>query len=888
MILRSISIAHFRGIEHLEINNIPSTGLVMISGPNEQGKSTIMEAIHHVLHTPFASSKKEIRATQPYGKDVGPEVTLTLEIGPYCLSIHKRWLKSKIHELAIEAPVSERGVLTGTNADQRLAEIIGTHMDSDLSEALFMRQGEAAPAIEAAGIPALTTVLSAEGEQGNSLETEALTELEKRVQKEYSNYFSATGKPSGDLLKARNAVADGEEAVNQARQYHEKVQQNVVQVEQAIADQELAQAKIPEIEQAQREIQQEIELAEKLHHSVSLAQSRWESATHQQERAARALEDRNAAQAQMEKALAKAQQMLAGIDGLAEKAQAEEQAVEAAREKQSSLLAREEHLQQKLDGLRIQQRKVLQREELARLLQEEEEIGALTASILELKAVPEIAGATLAEVEEAQSELKALEAVAKSTAASLQLELRDGSEALEINLDGAATQVDADGVKIPVLEDITVEHAGLRAIFKAGESTRDRAEAVTRARARLERLLEQSQVDTLEQLKEKHAAWVEASHQLNNTQSSLNQVLAGRSQEEVKFGIAALRDALEGEGLEKEDNQPDLGADRGMEELVAEISSVEAQLGETRVEYRGASAALELALKGGARLELLPAQALANDAEEQAQQLAKELAQKEVEQPSEKLQQELEAANSALNTATEELHEAKAKAQALDLAALRAEGDAIAQELENTKIREAEAGARLDQLQKDIHNNAGAAEALMLAEENLHALRRRAEAVERRAAAAHLLHSTLRNNRDEARRKYAAPYVQELKRLARAVYGHEVEFQVDDALTLQEREVGHIRLPIDSLSGGAKEQLAVLNRFAIAKLTAQSQVPVFIDDALGATDQRRIRKMAGLFEEIAQHTQVFVLTCVPERYDSIRRNLDLGIESLKQIGSNQE
>ena len=43
-----------------------------------------------------------------------------------------------------------------------------------------------------------------------------------------------------------------------------------------------------------------------------------------------------------------------------------------------------------------------------------------------------------------------------------------------------------------------------------------------------------------------------------------------------------------------------------------------------------------------------------------------------------------------------------------------------------------------------------------------------------------------------------------------------------------------------NLSGGAKEQLAILTRFAIAELVAESSaqgaVPVFIDDALGSTD----------------------------------------------------
>ena len=42
-----------------------------------------------------------------------------------------------------------------------------------------------------------------------------------------------------------------------------------------------------------------------------------------------------------------------------------------------------------------------------------------------------------------------------------------------------------------------------------------------------------------------------------------------------------------------------------------------------------------------------------------------------------------------------------------------------------------------------------------------------------------------------------------------------------------------------------------------------------VDDALGSTDAHRLKLMAALFSEIARQTQVFVLTCMPERYSRI-------------------
>ena len=79
-------------------------------------------------------------------------------------------------------------------------------------------------------------------------------------------------------------------------------------------------------------------------------------------------------------------------------------------------------------------------------------------------------------------------------------------------------------------------------------------------------------------------------------------------------------------------------------------------------------------------------------------------------------------------------------------------------------------------------------------------------------------------------------------------------------------------MPVDALSGGAREQLAVIGRLAAASLVsddAHGGAPVIIDDALGYSDPERLEGLGAALAEAGRRSQVIVLTCMPERYARI-------------------
>jgi hypothetical protein len=162
---------------------------------------------------------------------------------------------------------------------------------------------------------------------------------------------------------------------------------------------------------------------------------------------------------------------------------------------------------------------------------------------------------------------------------------------------------------------------------------------------------------------------------------------------------------------------------------------------------------------------------------------------------------------------------------------------------------------------------AGLFDRLEQAEGVLDSARRELLSVQRQARAARMLASSMAVRRDEARSRYIAPYSSAVQRLGRCVFGDDFDVEVDADLRVVKRTLNGHTLPVSSLSGGSREQLALVERLACAELVGpEAEVPVVIDDALGFSDPQRLQAMGALLSAAGEHSQVIVLTCQPERY----------------------
>ena len=123
----------------------------------------------------------------------------------------------------------------------------------------------------------------------------------------------------------------------------------------------------------------------------------------------------------------------------------------------------------------------------------------------------------------------------------------------------------------------------------------------------------------------------------------------------------------------------------------------------------------------------------------------------------------------------------------------------------------------------------------------------------------------------------AGPFRDKVNAYARILYGPEVDVAIDHrTFEVETRTLNGTTVPYAGLSGGTREQLAVLARLACAAIVSPARrdgtpggVPVIIDDALGYSDPDRLEKLGAAFSVAGKDCQVIVLTCEPGRYRGI-------------------
>ena len=166
---------------------------------------------------------------------------------------------------------------------------------------------------------------------------------------------------------------------------------------------------------------------------------------------------------------------------------------------------------------------------------------------------------------------------------------------------------------------------------------------------------------------------------------------------------------------------------------------------------------------------------------------------------------------------------------------------------------------------------AGLATSAELAEGRFEQASERHSLVRRRADTVARLRVTLAQHSASARLRYADPLKHRIEELGRIVFGPSFAVTLSEGLDVDDRSLDGDLLPVASLSTGAKEQLAIVVRMAIASLTGLDDggVPLILDDALGWSDPGRLSKMHRLLGEAARSQQIILLTSQLSRYNLI-------------------
>jgi hypothetical protein len=139
MRLLRLRLRNFRGTAHREVR-FATNGVTIVSGPNEAGKSSLIEAYRLALKYKDNSRAEPVRNIQPVGTDLPTEVEVELTSGEYHFVLTRRWHKETSTRLRLLAPVPEE--VAGAEAHARLVQILDDTVDEGLLELLHMGQDE--------------------------------------------------------------------------------------------------------------------------------------------------------------------------------------------------------------------------------------------------------------------------------------------------------------------------------------------------------------------------------------------------------------------------------------------------------------------------------------------------------------------------------------------------------------------------------------------------------------------------------------------------------------------------------------------------------------------------------------------------------------------------
>ncbi len=866
MKLHRLVLTNYRGIAHREIE-FPDHGVVVVCGPNEIGKSSMIEALDLLLESKDRSTKKDVKQVKPANADVGSEVTAEISSGSYRFVYRKRFHKKCETELTVLAPRREQ--LTGDEAHERVRAMLAETVDTELWRAQRVLQAASTAAVDLSGCDALSRALDIAASQ--SVGDAALSGTEplliERIDAEYARYFTGTGRPTGEWSAARARLDAAKAAVAECAKAMAEVDDRVhrhAELTRQSAELALDCAAIgPRLAAALAAADQVKALTDQVREAKLIAAAA--SATCAASAAAHAgrlaLIDEIDSRAAAISALVAQAEDAAGQQAAAARAAA---ACEAAAQEAVAVLAA---AQDRTEAARRALDRIAEREEVDRVSARLSKIDEIQREFDPID--QELSGMVLtdemlhrieqagASVDRAGDQLEMVSAVLEVTAgADLELAVRGERVALPA---GHSWSITATG-------PTDVDVAGvLTARITPGATALDVRAKYVAAQHELSAALEAAGVADVATARSAHQRRRELQSNRDRLSATLVGLCGGEDAEKLRSRLAQLQ--------ADQPAEPDL--------FSSDTASARAERDEAETARAAAQAECEnrrqLATAAARHLAEAATRAavLANDAATQRAELdaaVTRLARERAAVSDEALAANAEAERQAA-------HAAELRAAELDRALATAKPDTVAAELaearqlaESVRERRDAANAALQEISIELAvlRTEGRKGRLDAAEIELEHATSQHTRVGDRARAAQLLREVMCRHRDDTRKRYVEPYRAELQRLGRPVFGPTFEVDVDSDLRILNRTLGGVTVPYESLSGGAKEQLGILARLAGAALVAKEDaVPVVVDDALGFTDPDRLTRMSEVFDSVGAHGQVIVLTCSPTRYGGV-------------------
>ena len=877
MRLDELVVEDFRKLEGRHVVRPAPAGITVVSGDNEEGKSTLLDALKRAFFMKHNTTGEARDAIQPRGRAATPAVAVAFRIGDAAYRLDKRFRKGGVK---LEGP---NGTLEGDAAEHELARLLAfdwpgrraakpEHMGLaglfwvDQGTTFALDQGPSPTAIRTLQ-PALAGEVAAVGR------SQRAARLMQEVQGKLQRFFTPkTGQQRGELAELAQTIDALEAELAQVTAEERRVEDLLDSLAQTIERRRiwLAADQLGRAREAVGRTAQALTRVQELEEQTRL-------------RAA----ERQAAEGRLALLVAEDEARARLVAAIAEKTAERAKELEAAAEAEPERQAAERHhaaarataaeARQALERLeqtgaaiaRQAERLGLARElaVLERTLQAVRAAATTATEAAALAAADPVTAATLAELERQAGALGEVRAALRAVAT--RLVLRPERSDARVRLDDASVDP-GQALELTVPAVLSLEGFGRIEVTPGGEQLPVLRAALHDAETTLEAGLAALGAADLAVVRRRLAAKERQAGEARAARQRLAELLGASGHADppaLELAAVTARNrlaALDEAALPEDADEAALAAAKAQSD--ADIATARARLASLG-EEREAAAQRVADLTNAARHRAFAEARIAAEIARDADQLAIER---------ERLSDaELAAALARARAAVDEAVEAMARLER-ELArmvpdAARLEREQAARRLAQLEEEARDFDRRTDRLEAEIRGagGRGIGDKKAALAGRLELARRLYDRRLAEAEAWRLLDATL-TDVDRARQDaLVAPLEARVRPYLRQLLGEAELGFAPERLQLDRLERAGNSEPFQHLSIGTREQLAVLVRLAIGDLLAETtgqSPPLILDDALVYADAIRLARMKAILEAAAERQQIIILTCRKEDY----------------------
>jgi DNA repair exonuclease SbcCD ATPase subunit len=884
MKLRSLALNQFKKFTApMRLDGIED-GLNVVVGPNEMGKSTLLDALRAALFEKYSSKAQPITALQNDRNQAGPVVELAFELDDGVYRIMKRFVKKPYARLSCP----DGRTLEGDAAEDALRDLLGFDEPGKTGakaetlgmwNVLWVQQGHSFGALDLPQSARANLHSALESEVGTVLGGRRGRALPQAIEKQLGELITSGGKPRGaykELIDNTETLASDLAGLQGRR---EELSRTLDQLEQA-------QETLARLSTGDRDEADETELTDARKRRGHLAELEARIAAADSDLA---LKRRN---------LEQANQALAARTALRQVIADEEDAVETARKGLDDVRGREKEARARLDELRAAVRKAEAAVTTAddavsyqrRILAAVERQGR----IRELEGRHEKAGAAEERQRKARQEAAAILVTDQALT-----EIRDAAKALEtINsrLSAAATRItfdmaadalsgiEVDGRKVTV-DDPPVQAIGPTTITIPGRGRitvapaikdRDKLRDQQRdARSALETALQAGGVKTVDEAEDQNKKRQKLVQ--NGELARQEAALHAPATDDHDAGAEALAGYIESlqliltrdlAALEIDTLPAKQDVDTALRAALEHAEEARSAVDTARAALGGPEEAL-----GALQTELGTVRTRYDDSGARLEKRRAELTSAEADEADAALQAAVKAAEEAVSDQEDAIAGLKGQRTDETLPQLEARIGRLEQAIKDRRekrgsLRETIAGLRSH---IEVLEGAGLDEAIEQKARELERTTDERRHTDREVQVLNLLLTTLRAAEQEAKERYLSPVLNRVRPYLQLLFpGAEITIDEDLRIVGVIREAGYEEA-FHHLSMGTQEQVAILIRLAFAEMLVEQGHPatVILDDALVFSDDRRMNRMFDILNMAARNVQVVIFTCREQLFEEL-------------------